>query len=371
MAANFAIDNAFLNRFTENGNAFNISMLVASANALDLGSASGANLPNAVLCGTGSASNFSGTLAPGGNTFRFANLSTATTFGNSNVFTVSGALGGAANSVVISGGPMPVYLTHTGLSYKGATTVSPGATLGFDTVSIDNLGGGAGVRDITVGAGSTLMRRGGNLSNAFLQRIVATDAPFTIIANNAGSGSALDLTLFPNASLATWDNVGTVSFAFTGTITPGGNGYLFGSSRAGNYINLNNANSLTGPNNLTVVPGSISKLKITNANNFTGDTLVHSGTLYLTHNLALQNSAIDTSGAGFIDITGATSPTFGGLKGGKNLAAVITSGYGVATTLTLNPGSGVIQHLCRRDRQRRASHVAHQNRTGHPDSHRR
>jgi len=72
-----------------------------------------------------------------------------------------------------------------------------------------------------------------------------------------------------------------------------------------------------------------------------GNTLIHSGTLYITHNLALQNSAIDTSATGTMDVTGATAPTFGGLKGSKSIDTLITTAYGSVTGLTLNPGAGV------------------------------
>ena len=56
---------------------------------------------------------------------------------------------------------------------------------------------------------------------------------------------------------------------------------------------------------------------------------------------ALQNSALDTSGAGVVTITNYTMPTFGGLKGSTNLASVITTGYSNVVGLTLNPGTGV------------------------------
>ncbi len=302
------------------------------------------SLTTATLIGTTSTSNYSGTLSPVNNTYTLRNANTTNNFNNAAVWTVTSPLSGAGNSVVISG-ITPVYLTNAANTYKGTTTVSPGALLGFDTVNIDGIGGGPGVRDITVGAGATIMRRGGNLNNAFLQRLVATNDSFTIIANNATSANALDLTLFPNASLATWDQAGTQTFAFTGTITPGSNGYRFGSSRVANFINLTVANSLTGANSLTVVPGSISRLRLQNANNFTGDTLINSGTLYITNNLALQNSAINTTGGGNMDVTGATAPTFGGLKGSKNISGtgglITTATYANVTALTLNPGAGV------------------------------
>jgi len=79
---------------------------------------------------------------------------------------------------------------------------------------------------------------------------------------------------------------------------------------------------------------------LSGANTYTGDTKITGGTLALSNNLAIQNSAIDTSGAGVVTLS-VTTPTFGGLKGSTNLASVITTGYNSVTSLTLNPGTGV------------------------------
>jgi autotransporter-associated beta strand protein len=81
-------------------------------------------------------------------------------------------------------------------------------------------------------------------------------------------------------------------------------------------------------------------LTLSAANTYSSDTQVTGGTLALGNNLALQNSALDTSGAGVVRMTGFTTPTFGGLKGGANLATIVTTGYSSVTSLTLNPGTG-------------------------------
>jgi autotransporter-associated beta strand protein len=82
---------------------------------------------------------------------------------------------------------------------------------------------------------------------------------------------------------------------------------------------------------------------LSNANTFSGDTRTQLGVLLLQNNLAIQNSALDaatgTTGTVTLD-TGITTPTFGGLKGTRDLSTVITNGYGNATSLTLNPTSG-------------------------------
>jgi autotransporter-associated beta strand protein len=283
-------------------------------------------------------------LAPGNTTYRFESTSTSTgNFSNSTVFTMTSAFTGAGNSMVISG-TQPVYLQGTN-SYGGGTAVMAGAALGFNAADIT----GIPAASVTVGTNASILRAGGSLNNTLLQRLAPTPNVFTIYGNNGGTASALDLTNFPNASLAFWDNVGTQSFAFTGTITPANGTYRFGGARAGNYVNLNNANSLTGTHSLVVTAG---KVRLLSSNNFSGETLVNAtnaGTLYLCDNLALQNSAIDTSGAGKIDLSGGrppgssatpvTSPVVGGLRGDRNLADVFSSHYSAVTSLTLNPGA--------------------------------
>ena len=94
---------------------------------------------------------------------------------------------------------------------------------------------------------------------------------------------------------------------------------------------------LSGPGSLTAIGSG--GLTLNGVNTYTGNTLVSSGTLTLNNNSALQNSALNTSGSGGVVLTSPT-PILGGLIGGTNLAAVITSGYGNVTALTLNPSAG-------------------------------
>jgi len=76
---------------------------------------------------------------------------------------------------------------------------------------------------------------------------------------------------------------------------------------------------------------------LSGANTYSGNTLVSAGTLTVNNNLALQNSAFDTSGAGTLSLSaGVTTPTFGGLIGSANLTMPST-----VTAFTLNPLSGV------------------------------
>jgi autotransporter-associated beta strand protein len=77
-------------------------------------------------------------------------------------------------------------------------------------------------------------------------------------------------------------------------------------------------------------------------NTYAGSTLISAGTLQLNNKLALQNSPVDTTGAGTVNLNdGAGAYTLGGLNGSKNLALVITANLTNMTTLVLNPGVGV------------------------------
>ena len=267
--------------------------------------------------------NFSGfALAPGNTVYRFQSSSVAANFANNAIFNMTTGLTGAGNSVVISG-TQAVYLTSTTApTYGGTTTVGPGAALGFDTVSIAGIGGGTGVRSISMDANSTLMFRGGNLNNTVLGQVVATSNVFTIIANNAGVANNLDFTNYPNASLGFWDNVGTQTFSLNATVTPANDIYRFGSPRAGNNINLILANALTGNRSVIVNGGN---LRLAAAMDFTGPVTINAGTF-----------TIGSPVAGF--------PTAGnGLIGGGNYSPNILNNGTVAHTSSLDQTlSGVI-----------------------------
>ena len=119
-------------------------------------------------------------------------------------------------------------------------------------------------------------------------------------------------------------------------------------------INVQLTRIVTYATNLASPGGNLTKLStgtliLTAANTFSGSTTVTAGTLELSHALALQNSAINTtaSAAGSatsgLVLTGVSSPTFGGLTGTKALASLFdtdSGNYGSVTNVTLNPGTG-------------------------------
>jgi len=104
-------------------------------------------------------------------------------------------------------------------------------------------------------------------------------------------------------------------------------------------VNFHSIMGGTGALNFT---GSGS-LTLNGINLYTGTTKASSGTITLSHPMALMHSAVDTAGAvGAIALSGiaTNSPTFGGLTGTVAVATALT-GYGSVTNLTLNPQSGI------------------------------
>jgi autotransporter-associated beta strand protein len=98
--------------------------------------------------------------------------------------------------------------------------------------------------------------------------------------------------------------------------------------------NITQSAATLGGGNLTKI--GLGTLTLAGTNFHTGDTLVSAGTLVVSNNFALNNSAFDTSGAGTLSVAAAvTSPAFGGLKGSTALTLPTT-----VTSLTLNPSSG-------------------------------
>ncbi len=86
-----------------------------------------------------------------------------------------------------------------------------------------------------------------------------------------------------------------------------------------------------GANNLT----------INQANTYTGPTTVTAGTLTLSNALALQNSSLDTTGAGTILLSSGPILNLGALSGATGDLASVVSNFNTVTAINLNTPAGV------------------------------
>ncbi len=233
-------------------------------------------------------------------------------------------------------------------TYLGTTSVS-GGIVDFGAISLAGFGGGSG-RNISVAANSGVRRN--TLDNAFLNRLVETSGTITVMtgttSNNLDFSSSTGANL-PNAFLGNYASNGA-KCEYNGVITPAIDAYRLGSTSSSGQLGILKVQS--GSQGL-IVGG---RLDLVAANTFTGDTTIPTGAkLVIGNNLALQNSALNvgTSGGTFAlaagnaggKITGesaATSPTFGGLKGSRNLSSAFTasSGGNNETNLAANQITG-------------------------------
>jgi autotransporter-associated beta strand protein len=94
------------------------------------------------------------------------------------------------------------------------------------------------------------------------------------------------------------------------------------------------AGSLSGPGGLTKTDSGSLTLAATNT--FSGKTLIAAGTLTLASPLALQQSTLDTSGAGMLNLGALTSVTLGGLSGPGNFSLSNTASAAVVLSVGNN-----------------------------------
>ena len=265
--------------------------------------------------GTGSnATSFSGT----GTTVlsNAANAFTGATFLNGGIVKIAaiGSLGASTTlAITINGGTLDV--TAAGITnVRPVTIAANGGTIQVDTGTLTfssaAIISGGGVLTKT-GAGTLLLQAANTYTGA------TTISGGTL---QLGSGSTTGL-------LATGS-----------AIVDNANFTINRSNAVAQGTDFSSA-AITGTGSFTQAGSGTTTLSA--ANTYSGNTLVSAGVLALGNNLALQNSTIDTSGAGVITVTGVTTPTFGGLTGSTALASVITTGYGSVTGITLNPGVGV------------------------------
>jgi autotransporter-associated beta strand protein len=258
-----------------------------------------------------------------------------TSFGNTNGFAINGGTVVAAHTAAMGNAGQIVTLS-SGSSFGSldlATDTSANAyVLNFGSVA----GAGANVivNRATSGAAMThtmgIATMGNTKMNVLAGGNVNSGTPtleFEGLTLSAGVGGDGAMTLNPT----------TANILISGAITRTGgsaNSLVLDGTSTGNLI----SGSISGPQ--TITKSNTSTWELSNANTFTGNTKVTGGTLKLTHNLAMQNSAFDTAGIGTLDLASINTPTFGGLIGDAVTGQDLVLHAGVSS-LTLNVGDGV------------------------------
>jgi autotransporter-associated beta strand protein len=328
---------------------------------------------NTISSGFGITKAGNGTLILSGN-----NSYTGVTAVNAGLLTLSNAsaVAGTSGITVANGGRLS--MTANALQGKAVTITGNGTGTGAvifqvgsaTTTATFTLAGNAAIRnqsfsDLTINtaigessAGSVLTLTGNSKPNSAFN-----GSAIFLGGNNTFSGGLVIDSLKVRPGNSGWAGAGNglagVTLQNGGGIdltsadrTIAGNltmtdGFIYSSANARTIsaANFLMANGIVGANATLAGSGALIKsgagtVTLTGNNTYSGDTLVSGGTLVLSSALALQNSALDTSGAGGISLSGVTTPTFGGLKGSGNLASVITGNYNLVTGITLNAGSG-------------------------------
>jgi len=245
------------------------------------------------------------------------------------------AAGGANNKKIYIDGALANQATATGNINASAAMMAFGARASNDAYSTTNW-----TNFLT-----------GKLDDIYFynRALSAGDVSSLMAFTKATAPSLPSATPLQIASGSTFDINGTNQQVASLSDYSGGGGGIINSNGTGvSTLTLNTAGSSTfsglisGVINLDMAGAGTQVLS--GANTHTGTTKITAGILQLGNNLTLQNSALDTTGAGGMDITGQTTPAFGGLTSSgaaRDLAAVITTGYtGSVTALTLNPAAG-------------------------------
>ena len=268
----------------------------------------------------------------------------------------------AANIANNGAGAVSVTKTGAGLwvlsgtsAYTGPTTITAG-TLSVSATA--NLGAAA---SNLVFNGGTLQVTGGTLTNFSTightvvfnsGQTVGLDIGGTFTADqvlNQGAGGLAKLgvgTLILNQT-NTYTGQTTIS---AGTLQLNDGGTLSSAPLLNNgTFAVNRSTTTTLGTNIPALiggTGSVTNIgagtMVLNAPTYyTGTTRATGGNITLSHALAIQNSALDTTGAGTFTLNGVTTPTFGGLSGATGNLATVISNYGSITALTLNPQTGI------------------------------
>ena len=241
--------------------------------------------------------------------------------------------GSGVNTLTKNGTGTWVITQNNG--FTGAVNVTDG------TLRVTNSGSlGTGTKNVTV-TGNTWLEldgTGGDLSYASgLTFRISGNSTYGIknVAGNNTINGGLSLTSgFGNSSVVSTG--GSLTLAGTvQAIVAGGRTLTLSGTTTGNLVS---GQIIDGTSAMSITKDDVGTWELSNSNTFTGNTKVTGGTLKLTNNLAIQNSVFDTSGAGTLDTSGVTTPTFAGLTGAGNLALNAS-----VTSLTLSNTSGAQQ----------------------------
>lgn len=282
------------------------------------------------------------------------NLTSATRFtieqGTVLMATNQGSPLGNGNSVEMRDGTAYIYSGTSQLSgFAGSGySVSDGATvtLGVTFAGVTNVLGGLLFSDTGYGQGVTVVKTG---AGALRLNISSS-------STNWGSANAntwqvdegtlvvqtIDANSLGNTNNGVVMNGGTLEFNSTVGISAGRaitlNGAEVGIKAAA--ANSTISGKITGTGGFA--KSGAGTVTLAASNDYSGATKISEGRLQISNALALQNSVLDTSGAGTVGLLGAaaTNVTLGGLSGATDLATEIAAGYSTVTNITLNTGSG-------------------------------
>ncbi len=328
----------------------------------------------ASLDASGSAAvNFTNTATPAyGTTAQTRTLTlTGTNTGNNILAANIADNSGAAVSLTKTGAGLWV-LSGTTSSYTGPTTITAG------TLSVGASSNLSGASSNLVLNGGTLQITGTGLTSftglGRTNPVVFNSGVYVgLDINNVGNTFIADQVLNQGSGGLTKLGTGTLQLnqanTYTGAtmISAGtlqlGSGTAAGSLNTGSGINIASGATFAVNQTDTVTQGTDFSSTIIGAGSLanvgsgtlvlnaptyhTGNTSATLGNITLSHALAIQNSALNTTGSGFVTLSGVTTPTFGGLANSgttRNLATVISTGYGSVTNLTLNPQSGSVTY---------------------------
>lgn len=264
--------------------------------------------------------------------------------GYNHFLTINGVISGSGDLWKNGGNgtnPSNSTLTLNGINtYTGLTTINSGILRINNNSALGSTSNG------------TVINSTGELLIATAS--VVTSESLTITGNGASSTSGAirfntssglgvsgSITLAGNATIQTDTGAGAT---LSGNVSLGSNTLTLqsGSNTATTTVSgiISGTGALVIQKSSAATAGGFTRLS--GANTFSGSTTISQGVLRLDNNLALQNSPLDTSGAGTITVNTAvgTTPTFGGLTGSTALASVMTTNYTSVTGITLNTGSG-------------------------------